>query len=72
MHQITQHPYLSARGSAQCGRAMAEVVVPVAWGGLQRAHQAVQVIQAPIGRQLLQGRQRAAEEDVIIRHQSLD
>lgn len=61
--------YLRGRASAQRAGASAEVTVPVAWRGLQGAHQAVQVIQAPISRQLLQARQRAAEVNVIISSQ---
>lgn len=44
---IDKQTYLSA--SAQRAGALAETVVPVAQWGLQRTHQAVQVIKAPIG-----------------------
>lgn len=56
--------YLSA--SAQRAGALAEIIVPVVWRGLQRAHQAVQVIKAPICRQLFQGWQGAAGINAII------
>lgn len=58
-----QQTYLST--SAQRAGALAEVVPAVRWG-LQRTHQTVQVIKAPICRQLFQGRQRAADINTII------
>lgn len=63
---VWQQTYLSGRASAQCASALAEIVVPVARRGLQRAHQAVQVIEAPVSRQLFQGRQSATEVKGII------
>lgn len=59
-----QQTYLSA--SAQRAGALAETVVSGAQRGLQWHHQAVQVIKAPICRQLFQGWQGAADISVII------
>lgn len=63
---IREETYLRGGASAQCGRVLTEIIAPVAWGGLRRAHQAVQVIEAPISRQLFQGRQGAVEVNIII------
>lgn len=59
-----EQTYLSA--SAQRAGALAETVVSGAQRGLQWTHQAVQVIKAPICRQLFQGGQGAGDINVII------